>query len=198
MRRLPYSRPERPTATLPRHTRRRRRGSERVHVRTRAAGPAARTRPDSKVSHPRRTLTLHLGKHLPQPPEPTRRTVGSTPRNRPTPQPARHSARRPREPSGSATWAPRRGRDDQTPPERRKRTTQLTLMNRVSYSLAYRTCLFLVLVLVLCLFVCLFVCLSVGMYAVVHTRARLSYPPLSCLPAAPGHRLPPYLGYRLY
>ncbi len=56
----------------------------------------------------------------------------------------------------------------------------------------------LVFVLCLCLFVCLFVCLSVCLYDVVCTRDSLGHPPLNCFSAAPGHRLLPYLMYRLH
>jgi hypothetical protein len=46
-------------------------------------------------------------------------------------------ARRPREPSGSATWAPRCDRGGQTPTGRRQRTTQLPFMNRVNNDSPY-------------------------------------------------------------
>ena len=121
-----------PAATLSRHAPRRRRGSGLAHGRPRAAGPTTRARSNSKASRPQRTLNRSLGTHPSPLPAPTRHTGGPTSDNHPTPQPAGHSARRPREPSGSATWAPRRDRGGQTPTRRLQRTTQLPFLNRVS------------------------------------------------------------------
>ena len=135
-----------------------------------------------------------LGTHPSPPPAPTRHTVGPTSDYHPTPQPAGHSARRPREPSGSATWAPRRDRGGQTPTRQLQRTTQLPFMNRASNDFPCTGLPgppSLMFVLCLCLFVCLFVCLSVFLHVAVCTRDSLGHPPLNCFSATPGHRLLP-------
>ena len=119
-----------PAATLSRHAPRRRRGSGLAHGRPRAAGPTTRTRTATLAAYNK--LSTGVPGRILLPPAPTRHTVGPTSDNHPTPQPAGHSARRPREPSGSATWAPRRDRGGQTPTRRLQRTTQLPFLNRVS------------------------------------------------------------------